>query len=367
MGLFDPRPKHNLRDFFDRERELSDFIRYVDSCPLTVVLGLRRYGKTSLILTGLELSKKRYVYIDCKALPSNGVIGVDEFIILFIQSLDAFCRKYQPLRSRIYGFLEKIRGVSIGPFGVSVNTRRFSYSSLVDILYYLDDLGERIVLVIDEAQELRRVARYRFDSLFAFIYDDLENVHVVLSGSQIGLLYRLLRVDDPDAPLYGRVYMDVRLDRLSPKLSRRYLVEGYREYGVSPPEQFIDYVIECVDGVIGWLAYIGYYTVEKGEYTREAVDRVVENAYRIVWSELENFLKIHWMARDRYLAILKTIAMHRELSWSTLYRQLWIKIGYLAKPTYNRLLKQLLDNGFIEKRDDKYTIADPILERALKQ
>jgi len=366
MGLFDPRPKRDPRDFFDRERELRDFIRYIRSSPLTLVLGLRRYGKTSLILTGLESSEMKYIYIDCKALSSNGMLGVDDFISLFIQSLEIFCRRYRSLRTRIYGFLERIRGISIGPLGISVNTRRFNPSSLVDILYYINDLGEKIVFVVDEAQELRRMVRYSFDSLIAFIYDNMDCVNMVLSGSQIGLLYRLLKISDPDAPLYGRVYMEIRLGRLDPVLSREYLYRGYREYDIEPSEDLIDYVIGSVDGVIGWLAYIGYYTVQKRVYSREAVDEVVENAYNIVLGELENFLKIHWMARDRYLALLETIASQKGVTWSQLYRAVESRIGYVPKPTFNRLLKQLVDNGFIEKRNENYWIADPILEKALK-
>ncbi len=366
MGLFDPRPKRDPRDFFDRERELREFIRYVRGSPLTLVLGLRRYGKTSLILTGLESSGMKYIYIDCKALPSNGMLSVDDFISLFIQSLEVFCRRYHSLRARIYGFLERIRGISIGPLGISINTRRLGSSSLVDILYYINDLGEKIVFVVDEAQELRRMVRYSFDSLVAFIYDNMDNVNMVLSGSQIGLLYRLLRIGDPYAPLYGRVYMEVKLGRLDPMLSREYLYRGYGEYGVEPPEDLIEYIIGSVDGVIGWLAYIGHYTVQKQMYSREAVDEVIWSAYSIVLGELENFLKIHWMARDRYLALLETIAGLKGVSWSQLYRAVESRVGYIPKPTFNRLLKQLVDNGFIEKRDDKYWIADPVLEKALR-
>ncbi|WP_148683588.1 ATP-binding protein [Fervidicoccus fontis] len=71
---------------------------------------------------------------------------------------------------------------------------------------------EGSVLVLDEAKELRR-SNYRFDSLLAYIYDDL-NIKVIVSGSMVELLYRFLRVEDPEAPLYGRAYSEVRLKPL---------------------------------------------------------------------------------------------------------------------------------------------------------
>jgi len=73
------------------------------------------------------------------------------------------------------------------------------------------------------------------------------------------------------------------------------------------------------------------------------------------------------MARDRYLALLETIASQKGVTWSQLYRAVESRIGYIPKPTFNRLLKQLVDNGFIEKRNEKYWIADPILEKSLKR
>ncbi|RLG82013.1 MAG: hypothetical protein DRO40_08715, partial [Thermoprotei archaeon] len=65
-------------------------------------------------------------------------------------------------------------------------------------------------------------------------------------------------------------------------------------------------------------------------------------------------------------ALLKTIAGQKGITWSQLYRAVGSRIGYIPKPTFNRLLKQLVDNGFIEKRNEKYWVADPILEKALK-
>jgi hypothetical protein len=33
LGLFDPRPKSSLRDFFDREGELREFVESVKNTP----------------------------------------------------------------------------------------------------------------------------------------------------------------------------------------------------------------------------------------------------------------------------------------------------------------------------------------------
>lgn len=46
--LFNPRPKERLEELFDREKELKLLERAV-STPVTLLLSVRRVGKTSLL------------------------------------------------------------------------------------------------------------------------------------------------------------------------------------------------------------------------------------------------------------------------------------------------------------------------------
>ena len=69
MGYFNPEPKKRREDFFDMEREWNSLDRALSKGKLAIVTGLRRYGKTSLILTYINESGKRYVYLDCRLLP----------------------------------------------------------------------------------------------------------------------------------------------------------------------------------------------------------------------------------------------------------------------------------------------------------
>jgi hypothetical protein len=88
--------------------------------------------------------------------------------------------------------------------------------SLPDLFTRLNDLGEPIVVAVDEAQELRKANWLRLNRLFAYAYDNLPNVRLVLTGSQFGLLYDFLGLEDPRAPLFGRAFREVRTRRLSP-------------------------------------------------------------------------------------------------------------------------------------------------------
>lgn len=60
--LFDPAPKIRREDFFDREIERVKSLL----SPITLVLGLRRTGKSSLIRISLEELGYPYIYVDLR-------------------------------------------------------------------------------------------------------------------------------------------------------------------------------------------------------------------------------------------------------------------------------------------------------------
>ncbi|MCC6054160.1 MAG: ATP-binding protein, partial [Thermosphaera sp.] len=52
-------------------------------------------------------------------------------------------------------------------------------------------------------------------------------------------------------------------------------------------------------------------------------------------------------------------------TWSQVRRYLELRLGTrIYDSELSRLLKNLLDNGFIEKKEDSYVIPDPILRYA---
>ncbi|PUA31954.1 MAG: hypothetical protein B7O98_08180 [Zestosphaera tikiterensis] len=248
-----------------------------------------------------------------------------------------------------------IEGVEVGGFGVRF--RRRDFNTLVNVLERL----EGRVLVFDEVQELRR-SRYRFDSLIAYLYDHVD-VKVVVSGSQVGLMRRFLRFDDPSAPLYGRPFYVVKLKPLTRELAREFLLKGFEQEGLQPPVELIEEALNIFNGVIGWLTYFGY------SYTRLGVrdlTSVLETAAKLAYEELNHALQIFNVGRPRYEAVLKLLS-ERSSSWSEIIRYVESKHGKIPKNTLNNILKNLIDMGVLEKSEGMYRVADPVLRYAIRK
>ena len=239
---FDAEPKRDIRDFFDMEEQLRNFESALNRGKLVVVSGLRRYGKTSLILTALNKMNVQYLFLDARLLSASTMISLSDFLGVLEDALNRV--------SWGKAVLKGVEGVEVGGFGV-----RFRNRGRETLLHTLHALSRKVI-VIDEAQLLRR-SNVRFDQLLAYVYDHVD-AKVVVSGSQVGLLYRFLRAGDPDAPLFGRPYIEVRLGRLSPEKSREFLIEGFSQEGINVGDALVDKAVSLFDGVIGWLTYFGF-------------------------------------------------------------------------------------------------------------
>jgi AAA+ ATPase superfamily predicted ATPase len=99
---FDPEPKRRRQDLYDFEKELESLIRCVDEGPgLIVVSGLRRTGKTSLVLTGLNETSDPYVVLDGNLFALRPAITRRELVRSLQESLNELARERRSLGARL--------------------------------------------------------------------------------------------------------------------------------------------------------------------------------------------------------------------------------------------------------------------------
>ncbi len=330
---------------------------------MIVVKGVRRIGKSSLIRVGLNKYKVRlYVILDARSMP---VLSSDTVFDVLENSLASLLTRAKSLGARLAEVLSRIEGVSIA--GLSIRITQRSPQTVARIIDALDRaaerLGEKIVLVFDEAQEFTLLPG--FARLLAHIYDYKESIKIVLAGSEIGLLDRLLGRKKPSSPLYGRPYLEITMERLPHEKAVDFLEKGFAELGIAWPRAYVEEAVSQLDGIPGWLTAYGYYSYTTKKHG-EALRKTLEEGATIVKSELEKFLSNRGPARTRYLAILGCLSL-QTMTWTELKKCLETKIGRtLNKSQYTRYLHELQDYSFIEKKGNEYTLADPLIRHALR-
>jgi hypothetical protein len=351
--------KESKKDFFDFEPELDALARELKSAEtrMIVIKGVRRTGKSSLLRVGLAESQVPHLLLDARAL---GPFSPDQIYDLVASSLSKLIEKYRVLG----GLLRKIKGVSVAGVGIDFASR--DGPVLVEVLEKLSEWGESrgepVVLALDEAQEFRLLPK--FDSLLAHIYDYSKGVKLVLAGSEVGVLDKFLGRGRAKAPLFGRPYFEIKMERLSGEKAEEFLTAGFKQLGKKVRENEIFEAVKFFGGTMGWLTSYGYHASRTNH--KKAITITVEEGVKLVRDELESFLAQRRQARIRYLSILGMIVS--PMTWSEVKRGLGAKLGRaISDKQLSNYLAELVDYSFAAEVDKKYTLADPLVRQAVSK
>ncbi len=368
MPYFDLRPKNSRENLYDRESELNALLESIDRCrPLILLLGLRRTGKTSLLNVALRESRAPSVIVDCRVFEEKNSISHREFLEYFVQRINGLLNKHRSLAR----FFEYISGIELSGLHIELKKPRGGELLLSQILESLDrwarDNNECVIIGLDEAQELVKLRGIRLLPVIAHAYDYLRNTMIIVTGSQIGFTNRFLRLDNPDSPLYGRARVNIVLKPFSHEQSIEFLEKGFNEYDMHPSRDVLEEVVEKLGGIPGWLTMYGYHAVINREYNGQLLERILEEASRIVLKEYKNFLETRPLAAKRYTIILKAVAEGYN-EWSKIKRYLELEEGKkISDSIFTQLLRNLVDAGFLEKTSKGYRIPDPVLAYAIRR
>lgn len=354
--LFDLRPKCKREDLFDREEEIRALTNSVEKYPLTLLLGVRRVGKSSVLRVALKEVSGIYVDVREVYFSSGGWISAEGLKKTFEKALNDLDGS---LKRKIIRALKKIEGIDVSGVRITLSGE----ASLVDILHALDEVGA--VVAFDEAQYLRYYGgRGGKDllTLIAYAYDNLRNVKFVLSGSEVGLLHDFVGIDDYSSPLYGRACSEITIAPFTREQSVEFLKRGFEEAGVEVDTRTVERAVKVLDGIPGWLVEFGYSYVN-GKSFEEALESVWSKAKKFLEGELRELEK----RSRRYTLILRAIATGLN-RWSDIKDYVSVKSGPVPNARLAELTRNLEKMGWIiKKTNGKYEITDPVVERVLRE
>lgn len=330
---FDLAPKTDEKDFFNY-REQLDFIKnHVGDLPLIVVRGQRRVGKTSLMMVFYNQ------YDGPKAwLNMYNVRDKNHFYQLLSIKLRELLLQSSPLK-KIEHYLSRIQ---IQGIGLKEDEWHLS-------LEYLKDI--KGLLIIDEAQ---LGMDYGIDRWLAFAYDHL-NIHILVAGSQIGLLEALLGRDR--SPLRGKLLEYVDMRPLSLEMAKAFLLEGFAQAQKKVSLDEIEEAAAKLGGLMGWLTYYGHLRLRMTH--EQAMERLFSMARDIIAEELSHL-------NQKELVVLASIVQGFG-TWSEIKRYVFVKFNItLPDSSLHRILKRLVDLSFVQKVQGGYQATEPLLAEGLR-
>lgn len=364
--LFSRGPKLRKKDFYNRERELRLFLNGIEAGEgLIVIYGVRRIGKTSLVHVGLSELNIPFIPIDVRRFS-----GDPSFLTppTLLQMVDEVLKRCEKLWGKVKGLFDKTLEYveSLDLRILRLRTKGRDKDLPAKILeranVWAKRRGTRIVIIFDEAQELRGNPYWR--TLLSWAIDTLENVTFVVTGSEVGVLNEFLKLNDPKSPLFGRARLEIKLSKFTKEQSIDFLKKGFSELGIKVKGEEIEETVERLNGLVGWLSLYGYYRVTYGLSHAETLSRVEEEAVNLLSDELDKLVRY---SPRRYVAILWAISLGLK-SWSTIKHFVEGVVGHIPDNKFNKLLQNLIKYGFVEKTENlEYKVIDPLLPKAIEQ
>ncbi len=285
--------------FYNREKELQN-LRAIEeaskeSSKMTVVVGRRRIGKTTLIKKAY--SDRVYLFVSKK----NEALLCDEFVTI-IQDM---------LNVKIFGEIKTFK----------------------ELFEYLMELAKtrHFTLVIDEFQE--------FLHINSTVYADMQNIwdnykddtkiNLVLSGSIYSLMKKIF--EDKKEPLFGRANNKIHLKPFSVKTIKEILVEHSPSYSADDLLSFYMFT--------GGVAKYVEIFVDNRAFTLEKQLELIFKEYSLFLEEGKNLL-VEEFGKEytTYFSILSLIA---------------------SSKTSRSELESILDKnigGYLDRLENEYTI-----------
>jgi len=357
---FDPQPKVNRVDLFNRDAELKLFSDAVAYASLIVIIGPRRTGKTSFMNVALVESGFPYINLDLRGLSYNPSRA--DIVRKLEAAFNQINRKWlHTLRDA----LARVKGVEILGNAISLDWSKTGVD-LPDLFDKIDvwalKQGIKFLAAFDEIQLIR--GDKQIPRLFAHIADTDRHTTLVVTGSEVGLLFDFLGFDDTESPLYGRHYTEIHMRNFDPREAEAYLVAGFQQIEIPAPTDVIHYAIEKLDGVVGWLTLFGAECRDCNACNKGLVDEIVHKGGKLARAEA---LKLTTLSH-RYGVVLNFLAKVGTASWAQIKATLEAREGRsLPNSTIAGTLNTLVKTSLITKANGHYHIMDPLLTTGIQQ
>ena len=239
--------------FCDREEELDQLIRNIRGGNSTVLIALRRLGKTALIRHLFHHLAAKYIriYVDILSTETLG----DMLNQLSTAMVSEFPEK-STLGRKVWQMIRSLRPVICfdalsGIPLISIKTSpEESRKSIGELLSLMEKQSRPVVIAIDEFQQILEYPEQQTDAWLRSLVQKLKNVCFVFSGSQQHLMTDLFA--NPGRPFF-RSAQFMKIGKLREETYRDFILNKFRAYGKAVEDGTVSEMLE-------WTYIHTYYT-----------------------------------------------------------------------------------------------------------
>lgn len=354
--------------FCNRVEETNLLIRNIQSHTHTVILSPRRYGKTSLAYRAIQKCGFPYAKVDLYMATDHQAIqyAIIKGVNTIIGQVTGVTDK---ILSSIKHYVKSIKPtLAMSSDGIKLLLEPAAHAnsteSICEALQILNAIlerkGQKAVLLIDEFQEVERVAKNQgIEGAIRHVAQETQNFSVVFSGSKRHLIKSMF--NDRNKPLY-RLCDEIVLDRISNADYKIFLGPfSKKKWGEGMSSDVLEEIMITTERhpyyVNALLRQV--FTLDKPLSQADVLaqwNHLAERKKQDLFHETD-----HFSITQRKLLIAIANGIDKELTSKTFLNE-----NHLASATVVKNIRELLAEDFIEKISGCYSLVDPLLKTVIK-
>lgn len=213
--------------FCDRKQETQILLKNIENNLSTTLISLRRIGKTGLVKHVLAQLPKDTIPVYVDILPTECLNDFTEKLTTAI--MNAIPPKHKTGK-KIMEFIQTLRPtISFDPLSglpqvEFKNQQENSKENINSIFSFLEKLNQKIVVVVDEFQQIMNYPEKNTDSYLRSIMQHLNHIVFVFTGSHQHLMNNLF--NNPAKPFYRSTQL-LSLDKIDKKKYHEFIAKKF--------------------------------------------------------------------------------------------------------------------------------------------
>lgn len=238
--------------FCDRQEETKTLLNNLINGSSTTLIAIRRIGKTGLIKHLFSNLPKGWIGIYTDILATENLNGF--LNSLATASINAVPEKSQPGK-KIWDFIKSLRpSLSFDPYNgtpqVNLDVKPADTNQNIDaVLRFLEQQPQRIVIAIDEFQQILKYPESNTDAWLRSIIQNLSNIVFIFSGSHQHLMAELF--SNQGRPFY-RSTQFIKLEKIPDSQYIPFIIDKFSRGGKTIS-------VEIVNKLLKWAESHTYY------------------------------------------------------------------------------------------------------------
>ena len=364
-------PYQSKAYFCDREKETEEIIRNITNGRNTTLISPRRLGKTGLIFRVFDEMMARKLPYETIYCDISDTLSLEEFIKVISDAVVSKLEKQQKITA-FFKTLKSVRPLlGIDPLTGSPQVS-FTFaddsqkqSTLKEVMDYLERYPQKVVLAIDEFQQIREYNDVNMEAVLRKHIQHLHNVRFIYCGSKKHTMTDMFT--NAKKPFYESTSFSY-LSKLPVPVYSAFIKEKFESAGKTIDDDSIRFIIE-------WTKDYTYYTQrlcnEVFSLSGNVIVRndIVTAIQSILDSERDRFQEIRRLVTRSQWKMLEALAKEGSVSQITSSAFL-SKYKISSGPTALRNIKALMDKELVlvKTTDDgtSYSVYNVFLSRYLE-